>query len=290
MLGTLGYIWNHPLNKNGRWSALLRFVRWQISTRLMAVPHYIPFVNDTVLVMERGMTGATGNWYCGLHEEADMGFALRLLRREDIFVDVGANIGSYSILASGAVGAKTFAFEPAEETYPKLIRNVLANDLQHRISSFNFGLGAKEEQLKFTKGRDTTNHIVTAGVGVSIVDVVVRRLDDVLEGSEPRLIKIDVEGWEAEVLEGMPNTLKSSTLVAIIVETNQSGMRYGKSGESRVFSILKASGFAPYSYDPISSELTAGASDHNTIFLRDIGFVKQRLKTAERYKLVNGFF
>lgn len=47
------------------------------------------------------MTGATGNWYCGLQEYEDMSFVLHALRPGDLFVDVGANIGSYSILAAG---------------------------------------------------------------------------------------------------------------------------------------------------------------------------------------------
>ncbi len=58
------------------------------------------------------MTGATGNIYAGLHEFDDMAFFLHLLRPEDMFADVGSNIGSYTILASGVVGAKSVAFEP----------------------------------------------------------------------------------------------------------------------------------------------------------------------------------
>jgi thymidylate synthase len=63
------------------------------------------------------MTGATGNIYAGLHEFEDMAFLLHLLRSEDMFADVGSNIGSYTILASGVVGAKSVAFEPVPSTY-----------------------------------------------------------------------------------------------------------------------------------------------------------------------------
>ena len=58
------------------------------------------------------MTGATGNIYTGLHEFEDMMFLLHLLRPGDIFVDAGANIGSYTVLASAVVGAKSISFEP----------------------------------------------------------------------------------------------------------------------------------------------------------------------------------
>ena len=45
-----------------------------------------------------GMTGATGNVYCGLHEFEDMALVLHALRPRDLFVDVGANVGSYTVL------------------------------------------------------------------------------------------------------------------------------------------------------------------------------------------------
>lgn len=119
MFRTLKYIANHPLNQKGRLSALGRFVRWQLATRLMPFPQLVPFVDNTVLVSERGMTGSTGNWYCGLHEVADMAFVLHALRPEDLFLDVGANVGSFTVLAAGAVGAKTVAVEPIPSTFRK---------------------------------------------------------------------------------------------------------------------------------------------------------------------------
>lgn len=100
MLNTLRFLIKHPLNRPNRLGALSRFMRWQFATRIMPYPQHVPFVNDTVLIMERGMSGATGNWYCGLHEVADMAFVLHALRAGDLFADVGANIGSFTVLAS----------------------------------------------------------------------------------------------------------------------------------------------------------------------------------------------
>jgi hypothetical protein len=60
----------------------------------------------------KGLTGATGNWYCGLDAFEDMAFLLHFMREEDLFVDVGANIGSYTILAGNEVGAETIEIEP----------------------------------------------------------------------------------------------------------------------------------------------------------------------------------
>src|SRR4051812_48596523 len=108
----LTFVWNHPLNAGSKVSALGRVARWQVASRLLAGPFSLPFVEGASLLVSRGMTGATGNWYCGLHEPTDMAFVLHLLRPGDHFLDVGANIGSYTVLAAGAVGARVTSVEP----------------------------------------------------------------------------------------------------------------------------------------------------------------------------------
>lgn len=288
MLKTLKFILQHPLNGDGQGAALSRFLRWQIAARLLPVPHFMPFVGDTVLVTERGMTGATGNWYCGLHEEADMGFVLHVLRPDDLFVDIGANVGSYTVLASGGAGARTVAFEPVPSTHAKLARNVAVNDLGDRVKAHNLGLGARDEVLRFTAGRDTANHVVTGGSDAPTVEVRVRRLDDVLEGEVPQVIKLDVEGWEAQVLQGMPATLADPALAAIITETNDSAARYDGSGNDQVSGIMQAHGFSAHSYDPLSRKLLPGGTNRNTIFVRDKDFLQARIEGAPRFQLVNG--
>jgi hypothetical protein len=65
------------------------------------MPVVVPFVGDTRLLVARGMRGATGNVYVGLHEFEEMAFALHALRPSSRFIDVGANVGSYTVLAAG---------------------------------------------------------------------------------------------------------------------------------------------------------------------------------------------
>jgi FkbM family methyltransferase len=100
------------------------------------------------------MTGATGNLYCGLHEFYDMTFLIHFLRPEDFFVDVGANVGSYTVLAGSHVGARTFSVEPVPSTFSKLINNISINHLNERVTPFNLALGSKKGSVKFTSSFD----------------------------------------------------------------------------------------------------------------------------------------
>jgi hypothetical protein len=88
---------------------IARFLSWQIGSRLSQTAHVFELANGAKMFARPGMTGATGNLYVGLHEFAEMAFLLHFLRRGELFADVGANVGSYSVVAGAAVGADVIA-------------------------------------------------------------------------------------------------------------------------------------------------------------------------------------
>ena len=222
LLNTISFIWKHPLNRSHQWRAVYRFLRWQIASRLMPESAFgVPFVNNTRLFMSRGMTGATGNWYCGLHELSEMGFVLHVFNEGDVFVDVGANIGSYTIIAAGAIGARVVAIEPIPATFKRLEENIDLNRLNDRVRAHCLGLSDKPGILMFTSHLDTVNHVVAKSEPGNSISIPVTTLDDLLQGTSPTIIKIDVEGHEVAVLEGSKKTLSNPALIAILLETNE---------------------------------------------------------------------
>ena len=106
ILSTFRFIATHPLSSKRPLRALCRYGRWQIESRLRPEVEF-RWIEGSKLIARNGMTGATGNIYCGLHEFTDMAFVLHLLRPDDLFVDVGANIGSYTVLASSVCEARS---------------------------------------------------------------------------------------------------------------------------------------------------------------------------------------
>jgi len=109
MLRQLKFVTNHPLIRRNPIAALMRVAAWQVRSRTQTECLHV-WIEGTRLAVRKGMTGATGNIDCGLHEFADMAFVLHTLRAEDVFLDIGANVGTYSVLASDVCGARTIAF------------------------------------------------------------------------------------------------------------------------------------------------------------------------------------
>lgn len=103
------------------------------------------------------------------------------------------------------------------------------------------------------------------------------------------VLKIDVEGFEANVLRGAERLLMSGAVLAVITELNGSGVSYGDS-DADVQAILLAAGFVEVTYEPFSRELTAAAdpSSETRIFVQDIVECARRVVAAPTRRLGTG--
>lgn len=290
---------SHPLNRaslGSSMAALSRVLRWQLAARLLPEAAFaLPFANGTSLVVTRGMVGATGNWYNGLDEPEEMGFLLHVLQPGDQFIDIGANIGSFSVLAASVEGVKTIAFEPVPDTFQRLARNIAFNQLAERIDVRQQGVSDAPGVLQFTTSLDSMNYVVPdrAPGSDDTVAVDVVRLDDVVSPNGPgkMAFKIDVEGFEMSVLNGGAGLFASDAALCVIMETNGSGHRYGVK-DGALFARMRDYGFAPYHYSPFSRSFSPageGDKDHiNTIFVKDMDEVIRRVRQAGAITLAGG--
>jgi FkbM family methyltransferase len=280
------FVASHPLTRDRKVAAFARLARWQLESRLRAEV-VVPWIAGTRLAVSRGMHGATGNIYCGLHEFTEMAFTLHLLRAGDLFADIGANVGSYTVLAAGVCSARVVAVEPGARARAALARNIALNSLGDRVSVEAIALGASVGELGFSAGLGPTNHV--ASDRAENHQRVRQTAADVLFADEtPLAMKLDVEGYEAAVLAGARVTLADPRLRALIVELNGRGVRYGFDDQQTHRRLLQ-SGFAACTYDPASRLLAAeeGISAQNTIYVRDLDWVQYRLKTAPSFKVFN---
>jgi FkbM family methyltransferase len=271
LIATLNFILSHPLNRGRPLSTLGRFAGWQIASRLCTEIEF-EWIEGAKLIVSRGMTGATGNIYCGLHEFAEMGFLLHLLRPNDLFLDVGANVGSYAILAASLCSARVIAFEPDPDSARVLRRNIAINHLSALADVREAAVGGVHGKTAFTLGLDTMNRV--AGLGDQSVQLVpIIRLDDIPDAETPTLIKMDVEGFEEQVLSGASRVLGSPSLLAVQSELCSPMVQH----------TLQSFGFERRFYDPFTRTLRPtpfGYRMQNALFVHDTELVTERLVQA----------
>ncbi|MBI1284717.1 MAG: FkbM family methyltransferase [Thiobacillus sp.] len=290
LLDTYRFIASHPLTRDRKLDAIGRWLRWQVGSRLLGWPVAVSFVGDTRLLVKPGMTGATGNIYCGLHEFEDMGFVLHFLRPGDLFVDVGANVGSYTVLAC-ATGASAISFEPVPATFDALLDNLHLNRLEALVEPRNQAVGRSHGELEMIADQDTTNQALRSGdrYAGKTLRVPLHTLDDALQGRMPKLIKIDVEGFETEVLAGAEATLGNPDLRAVIMELNGSGARYGFD-EGSLHRHMQTLGFRPCRYDPVTRSVTdlngQKSASGNTLYLRDPQATQADVSRSPTYRIL----
>lgn len=274
---TIRFVWNHPLGARNRRSALGRWLRWQVVSRLLDGDAVVPFVTPARLLVRRGMTGATGNVYVGLHEFAEMAFLLHLLDNGSTFVDVGANVGSFTVLASAVCGARSIACEPIPATFAALEENIRLNAIESLVRAERVGVGAERSVLRFTTSRDTMNSVASPDTQEPTMDVIVQSLDELVGPVHPTLVKIDVEGHEGPVVRGA--TLALTAALAVIVEHAAA-----EPVHSEAHATLTRLGLTPYEYDPFDRQLRrlSQPRNGNTLYVRDAVVVAGRVQKAPR--------
>lgn len=279
------FIAKHPLNANHKLQALTNFVKWQIATRILKKKVIVPWVEDSMFISGFGETGLTGNLYAGFMEYEDMIFLLHALQPNETFVDVGANIGAYTILASKVVKSNSIAFEPLPATAEKLKDQIQINRINAAVDIRNMGVGDKEGSLFFTNNNDTVNKVSLAGEVENTTMVKVSTLDNELAKDNQYFFKIDVEGFEYNVIEGATAILSNNNVSAIIIELNGSGEEFGHSNED-IHKKLLSFGFFAVAYEPQTRNLTELKSYNlnggNTIYVKDVALISKRCKSAPK--------
>lgn len=284
VLQTVRHILNHPLNADRPYAALKRWLAWQLAGRLMPGTVLVPFIDDAVLTMRHGDRGITINHYCGLGELAEMGFVLHFLRPGELFLDVGANLGVYAVLASRVVGARTIAFEPAPDTFCRLRANIDANGLGGLVDPRCLAVSSKPGSLWFSTGAGPMNAVVADDYPGPRTHVACARLDDALDRDQPIMMKMDVEGHERAALAGAARLLASPSLQAMIVEIGR-GVERDSAPVRDTVAQVESAGFVSVDYDARSRTLSHRADadrSGNFIFVRDVAAATARVRAAPR--------
>lgn len=240
----------------------------------------ILFYNKKIKARVKKGDGIAANYHSVFHEPVDTIFLINYLNSSDHLIDIGANVGHFSLVAAKIAKCKVMAIEPIPETFSRLTKNVALNELNELVDCRNIGLSNESGSLHFSDNLNTTNKVISEGR--KGVEIAVHTLDDLTAKLSPTILKIDVEGYEYFVLKGGLKTLNSDSLKVIIVELNESSNEYGVD-EELIIELLKEYSFKPISFSPSVNNITElknkDTSKFNTIFTKDIKHVSERIKS-----------
>lgn len=165
------------------------------------------------------------------------------LSKDDVFYDIGANIGTHSVLA-GKTGAKVYSFEPFPKNADSLRKNFELND----INGYVFEIALMNENSEMGLNKESGE----AGEGkVNISDdgdvkTEVYRGDKLIEEKaleSPNVMKIDIEGAEFEALKGLKETLESGKLRVIFIEIHTSSLEDFGGSKGQLKDFIRENGF-----------------------------------------------
>ena len=250
-------IWGHPANRGRQLPALLRAFAWQIDKRLRNRPWIVPFHGLKLLCYPDSTSSSAVIYFNGLPDYWEMSFLRAYLRAGDHVLDVGANVGIYTVLAAARVGPRgsVDALEPQEAAAARIEAQASLNGLRnirvHRCAasdrSETAAFGYSDESATMHLRRESE----ASGDGTQVSTI---RLDDLQPSKRYALGKMDIEGAEPLALRGAADRLRHANPPVWLLEMAGYSKLYGVSTEELVASLADA-GFETAVWDPETRRL-----------------------------------
>jgi FkbM family methyltransferase len=240
--GVLRFVWGHPANSGHRVRAVLRAIRYQAQVRLLRRRAMARLGERSRLWVDPHRTAASKVIYANPPDLPEMLVWRRALREGGLFVDVGANVGSYTILAA-ELGAEVIALEPAADTFGLLAENIALNG--YKVRAIQAAAGDHCGTARFTTGLDAANSLAADGPAVTELVTV----DSLIGDSRVAGMKVDVEGFELDVLRGAIGALAGRRIALIQLEWNETSRSALGTDRRPVAELLESYGYRLYRPD-----------------------------------------
>lgn len=193
---------------------------------------------------------SSGEIAFGTYEHDTVQIFQKLVKPGMTVVDVGAHVGFYTLLAARLVGdnGRVYAFEPNPEVYNILVRNIQINGYREIVRAVPKGVSNKKRTISLyvsCERSDEASFYSQESADNKCIEVETVSLDEFFadEGwPKVDLVKIDVEGAEVEVLEGMRELTRRNKNLKLIVEFNPKNQMRACGSHTKLFEIVAALG------------------------------------------------
>ncbi len=233
-ISLLQWICYHPANHGHRLRALGRAVKYQARGRILKKPTIARIGRTAIIEVQLHARGASKALYANPPDWPEMLVWAQRLGPGDLFIDVGANAGVYSLWAAD-LGADVVAVEPSPQAARWLQRNIELN--RFPITVIEAALTDFEGTTGFDSSGDAVGHIGGPET------VAATTLDAVMGQRRAAGVKIDVEGFERFVLQGASMALAEHRIECLQLEWNQCSQMALGEGRERTIHLLERFGY-----------------------------------------------
>lgn len=223
----LGFIWRHPSNRGRRARVLARAVRFQVRGRLFRKSTITRIGARSKMWAHLHVYNSSKAVYANPPDWPEMPVWRNTLGPGDLFIDVGANVGIYTLWACEQ-GAEVVAVEPNADACARLRENLALNGYEADV--VQAVLAAEPGIVRVTTDHDMGNHIVTDTTGTPfgpsrVEAMLALTLDQIIGDEVAAGVKIDVEGAESIVLGGATRALASQRIRLMQIEWNDCSVK-----------------------------------------------------------------
>lgn len=220
-------------------------IRFIVSRILMKanLSRFIIFSRNGYKIRFHPSALTAGLWINPNERKKEEKFLCSLVKKGDCVIDVGANIGTISLALNSVIGesGRIYAFEPHPRIYSYFIDNIALNGCENSIEAFCMGLGENEKTLFFSDQSDDSNNSISEN---GDIQVSVSALDNVIFEQRISLLKIDVVGYEYQMLQGAKNTCLNVDI--IYLECIAEMLTPNDADEEKICNFLTNFGFQIY--------------------------------------------
>ncbi len=221
------YSINHILkNQNiNKAEALSKYLVWQLIKTFNFFPLKIKVSNSLIEIKNKKLSleGGTKIYTQGMYDYNNMNLIKYILNKGFVnMLDIGTNIGLYSLIASEAQHSKVYSFEPHPYTFAVLKDQIKLNN-RTNIYPINKAVSNSNKIVSFTDDAGSSINKIVNETTKNAIKIESCKISDFCKENDfsPDIVKIDVEGFEYEVLQGFENTLSEVKIFLIEISENR---------------------------------------------------------------------
>ena len=235
------YIQNHPKSPISRLSTITIYMLSSLLCKIRGIKFPQRTIGSLWFV-HRYRFEFCMNWL----EPESILWVRRLVKPDMNVIDVGAHIGYYTKNFSHLTGpaGRVFAIEPSPENFGVLVDN-LKSWGRNNVTAYNNAASDRSGMVNLHISPGHSNHSLVAGYtpAEKTIPIQALRLDDLLPEQKIDFIKIDVEGYEPHVINGMRNLIRASEDIVMLVEYNRVALAKDNPSPQSLLDLLTKLGF-----------------------------------------------